>query len=187
MVDVIKPGGLIDEFNSEHPDQAIREGDVIAEANGIAGSWENVKEEVFSGRSLGLKLERGGAKDRLEWMMEIDSGFHSLGLDFDAPSALEKTSLRIALVHDEGVIPKHNASNPAIVVKRGDLIVQVNEESASALAMQAEIQRASSQAGQPLKLYIARRKFKRQVSFAKSISMDFDEAKIMSERETAEE
>jgi S1-C subfamily serine protease len=183
LVDVIKPGGIIDTFNKSEPDKAIREGDVILEANGVSGSWELVKEEFFSGRSVGLKLERGAVvREKLEWMMEIDGGFSSLGIDFDDAPAAEKTSLRISVVHADGVIPKHNARNPMVSVRKGDLIVQVNDESASALAMLQEIERASSEKGDSLKIYLVRKKMKRQVSFARALSMDFDEEQIMAQR-----
>lgn len=105
-----------------------------------------------------------------------------LGIDFDEPSQSEKTTLRVTNVHGEGMIAKHNANNPRFSVRRGDLIVQVNDESASALAMLKEIERVSSQKEEPLTLHIARRKFKRQVSFARSISSAFDEEKIAAGR-----
>merc|ERR1712139_245189 len=37
MIDAIKPGGLIDLWNEEHPDQKVRVGDRVVEINGCRG------------------------------------------------------------------------------------------------------------------------------------------------------
>jgi hypothetical protein len=159
----VDSGGMVDFFNSRSPDKAIWEGDMILEVNGAAGTCRAINHAVLAGRPLDLKIERR-TDDEVEWIVEIDGGHGSLGVQFDTPSPLAGSTLRVARGKEERSRFSANASNS---IRRGDLIHQVNTESASAAAMAAEMKKARS-----LRLRVSRKKMKHVVQFQKDLIDD---------------
>jgi hypothetical protein len=156
----VEPDGAIEFFNNKSPDQAVREGDVILAVNGAAGFCRTINEAVLAGRALCLTIERG-VGDEVEWNVETGDAA-SLGMQFDTPSQLKGSALRVARVQQQ---PSRWASS-SNAIRRGDLILQVNAECASAAAMAAELRKEG-----PMTLFMSRKRLK-NVRFQQNLVAD---------------
>merc|ERR1719382_1142567 len=58
LVATIAPGGLVERWNEEHPDSAVRPDDTIAEVNGIHGNVKELVEECSKHIVLNMKFLR---------------------------------------------------------------------------------------------------------------------------------
>jgi hypothetical protein len=168
VVSSVEAGGAVELFNNQWPDQAIREGDLIVEVNGLDGSCRAINSEVWAGHPLDLMIERFKSAE-VEWIVEIDRENTSLGLQFDNPSRLDGSTLRVA-----------RSSSSAI--RRGDLILQVNAEATSAANMAAELMEA-----QTSKVRVSRKKVTRGVKFQEDVIDDVFCSNSDSDCETPDE
>jgi hypothetical protein len=165
----LEPGGLVELFNNRCPDQAIREGDVIVGVNGIAGSCRAITYAVRAGHHVHFTIERAKGAE-VEWTVIIDGHPKSAGLEFDTPSQLEGSTLRVAHVshepRDRGLASAPLGSHSSSI-RRGDVILQVNGEASSALTMAEEMTKAQSS-----KLRVSRTTVTRAVKFGENLIDD---------------
>jgi hypothetical protein len=168
MVASVECGGLIEHFNNRSPDAAIREGDVIVDVNGVVGSCKTVRKMILARRLLDFRIERG--RPEVEWTVDLEEDLPVGCLEFDAPSHLRGSTLRVARVGQASASPSpasgrsgHSVSS----IRRGDLIMQVNGESTSAATMAAELRRV-----QPSTLRVSRKKVTRAVKFGEDFIDD---------------
>lgn len=67
-------GGVIQQWNNDHPDQALKPGDKIVEVNGIRIA-DQISEEVAQSNILKLVIKRGPPKAAARRLMEMASSF----------------------------------------------------------------------------------------------------------------
>mmetsp|Transcript_95709 Transcript_95709/g.239801 ORF Transcript_95709/g.239801 Transcript_95709/m.239801 type:complete len:502 (+) Transcript_95709:174-1679(+) len=58
LVDAVK-GGLVEEWNNQHPQLQVRAGDRIVEVNGITGDAQEILKECQSAQWLNMRIRRG--------------------------------------------------------------------------------------------------------------------------------
>lgn len=122
--------GLIQDWNTANPDQAIEEQDLIVEANGISGDVDVILEQCRATQPLKLKVRRPAFKAKQEMLTEIEYSIKldrregaKLGIDVEHDRA---KSLLIEAIDAVGLVAVWNRANPSKQVQVEDRIIEVN-------------------------------------------------------------